>query len=708
MAVLATILAAAMATQAIRNADELSSAVYDRAEVGRPFAIDATIAFLTNIEEVDRVYFLRDATGAAIVETKNFTRPHPPIAPGDRVVASGAIELGPKTRLAYARCTNIAVVAHGPAPDPVPTTCAEIHAGKQDFQLVRFTAVLRSLVEDQIDVNFAYLVLGGDGATIPLALKRAECRRLFGNGDPGGSQVEVTGVCIAAPITDRRQFGRVVQPAGADALRILSAPSPNPFDAPALGDLRRMQPAQIAALGRRRVSGTVLAVEHRTTVIVRGDDGKIHDMQLAGGELPTSGARITAVGFPVSNMYRINLARAVWRLESDGEPVRDAGDLVTPRTILYNQHGERRIDARFHGRAIRLAGTVRGLGYMGEETSLKVECDRHLVEVDASACPEVIDSLAVGCMVEASGICVLETEIWSPDTVFPSISGFTLVLRNAADLHVTSRPPWWTTGRLVAAICVLLAAVLAVLVWNALLRRISERRGKELAAEQLASVESNLKVYERTRLAVELHDALSQTLAGVSFEIDAAERLAASDADAARRRLSSASRTLDSCRRELKNCLWDLRSNALEEPDMNAAIRRTLAPHIDGETLSVRFNVPRERFSEASAHAVLCIIRELVLNAIRHGAASHVWIAGNIERGTLRFSVRDNGTGFDVDAVRGTSDGHYGLLGIRERVDSFDGTFDLESSPGSGCKATVSMKAPGEDSLPDSRSGVQQ
>ena len=129
---------------------------------------------------------------------------------------------------------------------------------------------------------------------------------------------------------------------------------------------------------------------------------------------------------------------------------------------------------------------------------------------------------------------------------------------------------------------------------------------------------------------------------------------------------------------------------------MDEAIRQTLAPHVAGVAIAVRFNVPRERISDNTAHAILRIIRELTLNAIRHGGATKVWIAGSIEGGRMHFSVRDNGCGFDPDSAPGFNEGHYGLLGIRERVDEFEGEFALKSSLGTGTKATISLKVPQE------------
>ena len=85
------------------------------------------------------------------------------------------------------------------------------------------------------------------------------------------------------------------------------------------------------------------------------------------------------------------------------------------------------------------------------------------------------------------------------------------------------------------------------------------------------------------------------------------------------------------------------------------------------------------------------IVRELVLNAIRHGQATSVSIAGCIDGNHLRFSVRDNGTGFDPSTAPGLSSGHFGLQGIRERIQDLDGTMNIESVHGEGSKVSISI-----------------
>ena len=126
---------------------------------------------------------------------------------------------------------------------------------------------------------------------------------------------------------------------------------------------------------------------------------------------------------------------------------------------------------------------------------------------------------------------------------------------------------------------------------------------------------------------------------------------------------------------------------------MTEAIIRTIEPHKGNAAVTVRFNVARSLFTEPVTHAILRIIRELVSNAVRHGHATHVQVAGELRDGVVRFSVRDNGSGLDVSRTPGPSQGHFGLTGIRERLRHYHGSITAESEPGKGTKMTVTMKA---------------
>ena len=170
-------------------------------------------------------------------------------------------------------------------------------------------------------------------------------------------------------------------------------------------------------------------------------------------------------------------------------------------------------------------------------------------------------------------------------------------------------------------------------------------------------------------------------------------KLTAGD-DETKNLLATAERMLQSSRTELTRCISDLKCDTLEEPDFDTAIRKNLEMLALPAAIHVRFNVPRARVSDSTAHAILCIVRELASNAVRHGMASSIKVAGSIDGSHLFFSVRDNGTGFDVASRRGVSEGHFGLAGIQDRVNRLDGSFNLRSEPGKGTVARVTIPIP--------------
>lgn len=276
---------------------------------------------------------------------------------------------------------------------------------------------------------------------------------------------------------------------------------------------------------------------------------------------------------------------------------------------------------------------------------------------------------------------MLLTEDYRSSNLFPQINGLMIVLNHSEDLTILRTPSWWTTGRLVGLIASLLTLLAFLLIWNRILNRLVERRGKQLLNEQLGHAAADLRSNERMRLAVELHDSLAQNLTGVSMEIEAASRCGTAQVEGLMQHLTIADKALKSCRNELRNTLWDLRNQSLEAPDFNEAVHKTLLPHIKHVTLKTKIEIPRAGLSDNTLHDLLCIIRELTLNAILHGGATTIDITGTRVDSIIRLSVTDNGCGFDPDDSPGVSEGHFGLEGIRERLREPGGELTFLSHP---------------------------
>ena len=686
-------MSAASTSDVIRTAAELQAAAFDRAEIGRAFDIDVTLA--TPCHRGDEASFAveDDASGAALI--RKDTAFSPAARPwqgesfpaGTRAHITGVIGLGRRSRRAYPYCQTFEKTDSVDAPKPTPVSPAEFLSGKYDCRLVVVNATVRDIVTDEISPDYIYVILDMKGEIVPMPV---------GAGHPilktlsTGSEIEVTGVCAPTQLGIRRQLGRHIIH---NSIRIVSSAKDNPYDAPLLEDFTRLRPQDIATLGRHRAIGQVVAAWHGDTALLKCDDGRIVRIE-ADGEAPKYGDRVEAVGFPESDLYRINMSRAIWRKVLPAATPDETPRSVEADALLTDEAGRRCFDPYAQGHAIRLRGIVRNMpGERNLDGRFNIESGKFIIPIDVSATPDALNGVAVGCEVSVSGTCVMETDNWRPNLPFPAIRGFFVVVRRPSDIAVLSRPSWWTPPRLAAVVGVLLLVLLGSLVWNAALKRKSERRGRELAATAIAKAESDLKIDERTRLAVELHDTISQNLTGISLAIRAADSFSGSAPEGLRSNLKLAATSLESCRQELKNCLWDLRNNTLDEADMGEAIRQTLAPHIGDAELSVRFNVLRERFSDKTAHAILHIIRELATNAVRHGHAAHIRVAGSIDGDKLLFSVRDDGCGFNPEDCPGMDEGHFGLQGVRERVNQLEGEMKIESVPDKGCYASVCLKA---------------
>ena len=653
------------------------------------YRIEGTVTF--SAEGHPGLIAVEDRAGGSITLANETFNPKRPVKPGDIIVASGRTAIG-SNRTIRRNCTHIEVVGKTDAPPPKRSTIKDLADGKMDNRYVKVSAVLRDVFPDEIDVNISYIVLqdGGDTIISYLGAKEIDAARLRAM---VGAQVEATGVCMFFQLGHRVLGGRGLYANGLKDFKVVQPPPNDDFDFPGIAELRKLDPSRIAQAGRCRAVGTVIATWGRNKLLVKSNWAELIGVELASDEsLPPCRTMVEVAGLPASDLYRIKLLRAKWR-KILGPPLKsEVAEDIKVKSLFTDEHGMFRYDAIWHGRTIRIRGTVKAMT-SGEYTDGRfyLESDSFMIPVDTTPAPAAIERVNVGYKVEVTGICIMEGENWSPYSAFPQIHGVLLVVRTPDDIRVVARPSWWTPGRLLAALGVLMVLLGGILFWNMLLRSAVRKRESELKHEIFANVNSDMKMRERNNLSIELHDSLSQGLTGVSMEIDTAKHLTADPAEMARH-LELASRSLKSCREELKACIYDLRTNTLDNCDMNESIRRTLVPFAGDVSLSIRFNVTRDLISDNVAHNLLRIIRELVVNAVRHGHATSVRIAGSLAGQTLYFSVQDDGCGFDPASCPGSDQGHFGIQGIRERLKRLNGSLNIESSPSKGTRAVVTIE----------------
>ena len=561
----------------------------------------------------------------------------------------------------------------------------EYHYTSSNNVYVSFTGIVTDQFHDESNPDYCFMTLADAYGSVYLSA-RTDKFPFIATNDYVGCRVSVVGLnagTLDKSKGTRQYLHRELRLSERGGFTVVETPKGDPFDVPLLSPTHSVMPDRLVSLGSRKIVGRVLAVRSPNEILLLTPDDTVSRVSTRDGAPPQAGDFIEAVGSAETDTYFLNLTRARWRKAEPFEAAATSPRKMTAREIMTQQNGHLLIDTKLHGQTVKIRSVVRSIPdpEFGNRTVF-AESDGITFPIDVSSCPDALEMLEPGSTVDVTGICWVDIDNWRPTAVFPQAKGFTLVVRKGEDIEVISRPPWWTAGRLAVALSVVVGLLVVILVWNRRLKILSEKRGRELAKEQVERATTELKVMERTRLSVELHDALSQTLSGIAMQLGAIE---------------VATRTLKSCRDEMRNLLGDLRSQLLDEPDMEKALVRILEPQMDDAELHVRFTVPRARLTDMTARSLYSMIRELAVNAIRHGHATSIHVAGCIEDGRLLCSVRDNGEGFDPASAPGPEEGHFGLQGIRERMDAANGSVEIESSPGKGTRVVISMPAPADE-----------
>ena len=678
----------ASAVQPIETAAELYASTHSATpETDRPFKLVATVT-LPCCERRHQTMAIEDASGAMLVTLDKLPVP-PSIRRGDRLELEGTVA-NDSFGHPCASCTTLRHLPAGaPAAEPIRNP-ADFASDAYRCRVMEIRGTVADAFTDEIDPNFMFIILNQDRHQITVATESdgkstADCQALIGR------TITVLGVCRPSAYGVRAYFGPNLRTTP-ENIRFDLTTTPEPFAAREIDEAKPLRPAEIASPERHKVCGTVIATWSNGKALVRTASGQLVRICVAHGDPPEPGRTVEAVGFPETDLYRINLTRCLWKPVAADDPEETNALSVTIRQLTSDPSGRRRFDTDYHGRRVRLTGRL--LGFSPQEGPVEkalLESEGLHIPIYFSAAHEISRKIPANSVIEIVGTCVMDTESWSPYSFFPRIQEVLISVAGPNRIRIIGLPSWWTPAKFTTVCVALLAILCGIMLWNLTLNRIVARKSRQLKREITARLASNLKTRERTRLAVELHDSIAQTLSGTAMEIGSAMRSADGANAEMMAHLQTASQTLRSCRDDLRDCLWDLRSNALEADSMDEAIRTTLRPIIGEVTPTIRFNVLRKRLSDNTAHALLRIIHELVSNAIRHGQARTIRIAGSLDGRRLLCSVRDDGCGFDVNDHPGAADGHFGLEGIRERIRHFNGTMDIDSAPGQGTKVTLAL-----------------
>jgi ligand-binding sensor domain-containing protein/signal transduction histidine kinase len=237
-----------------------------------------------------------------------------------------------------------------------------------------------------------------------------------------------------------------------------------------------------------------------------------------------------------------------------------------------------------------------------------------------------------------------------------------------ASLEVVQKPHFYRTWWFIA-VSILLIGLLAFASFR---YRIRQVRSKFEAVLE-----------ERSRLAREMHDTVIQGCTGVSAIIEA---ISMDGSVKSVGLLEFAGTQLRATINEAREAIWNLRQSNTGIGDIEEKIE-CMTAHLSREFKTpVNYSVAGTSFtiSYPIAHDLLMVAREAVFNALLHGKPAHVDVRLAYGQNHLTLHVIDDGCGFDADPKEPQRHHHFGVRGMKERIERSGGRFRLETAPGRG------------------------
>jgi signal transduction histidine kinase/streptogramin lyase len=268
-------------------------------------------------------------------------------------------------------------------------------------------------------------------------------------------------------------------------------------------------------------------------------------------------------------------------------------------------------------------------------------------------------------------------------------------------LRIEIVPPYWQRWQYqVSFILGLIAVVFAGFQWRLREVRRNERKLEQRIAERTEELnQANILlrekaaedavIAERTRLARELHDAVTQTLFSATLIADVLPELWGKNRPEGNRRLEELRQLTRGALAEMRTLLVELRPNALVEVPLPTLLKQFTEALAGRARIDIPIRCIGDRKLPADVQvAFYRITQEALNNAVKHSNATKVMVT-LILQDIVRLDIIDNGSGFDMAKV--TAD-HLGLRIMRERTEAIGGEFSIKSVPGQGTQISVRWK----------------
>lgn len=220
---------------------------------------------------------------------------------------------------------------------------------------------------------------------------------------------------------------------------------------------------------------------------------------------------------------------------------------------------------------------------------------------------------------------------------------------------------------------------------DAVIKRNNRQLG-ELAAHLQSAQED-----ERKRIAREIHDELGQQLTAVKMDLAWINKKTPEENTQVKEKINSANELIDGCNISIRKFLSELRTDILEDFGLVEGLKSLVTKFSLTTGIPVNFKSDETKpvFSYEIENTIFRLFQESLTNIMRYAGATKVNSSLKINSNHAILCIEDDGKGFTESDLQKKKS--FGILGMKERVSSLDGRFDLATAPGKGTKITVSL-----------------
>ena len=237
--------------------------------------------------------------------------------------------------------------------------------------------------------------------------------------------------------------------------------------------------------------------------------------------------------------------------------------------------------------------------------------------------------------------------------------------------------------------------VLGIVARQAVIAIQNARLYQDLTDEKERMIE--LQEETRKKLARDLHDGPTQSVAAIAMRVSLARRMIDRDPAAAADELDKIEDLARRTTKEIRHMLFTLRPLVLETQGLLAALQSNAEKMKETYNQEVNIQVDSQLATQiemGKSGVIFYITEEAINNARKHASASTIWVRLNPlpKHPEIAFlEISDNGVGFDVAEIDKSYDkrGSLGMVNLRERTELVNGVLNIQSAPGKGTKIQV-------------------